>query len=185
MENSAITEYLNRPDVRELLGAESPSNFTACSRDVGMGFNAHMDKWAVPAQYHVAGLLERGIPILIYAGTYDWQCNWVANKLWVDKLEWTGQEEYNAAEWRDWFVDGQKAGETKKSGVLTFATIRAAGHMGRLTYALSALIRSLIVVARQFLTTSPQSPLPWSRAGWPEVRFESHDWIAVDMMGEL
>ncbi|KIP09855.1 hypothetical protein PHLGIDRAFT_34220 [Phlebiopsis gigantea 11061_1 CR5-6] len=129
MENSAIAEYLNRPDIRELLGAESPSNFTACSRDVGMGFNAHMDKWAVPAQYHVAGLLERGIPILIYAGTYDWQCNWVANKLWVDKLEWTGQEGYNAAEWRDWFVDGQKAGEMKKSGVLTFATIRAAGHM--------------------------------------------------------
>lgn len=129
LENSAIANYLNRKDVRELLGAESPGNFTACSRDVGRHFNAHMDKWAVPSQHYVSGLLERGIRMLIYAGTYDWQCNWVANKLWVDKLEWTGQDAYNAAEWHDWQVDGHKAGETKNAGLLTFATIRGAGHM--------------------------------------------------------
>ena len=92
-----------------------------------------MDKYAVPSQYYVSGLLERGVRVLIYAGTYDWQCNWVANKLWVDKLEWTGQDGYTAAEWRDWVVDGHKAGETKKSGLLTFATVREAGHMGKLS----------------------------------------------------
>jgi carboxypeptidase C (cathepsin A) len=132
LENTAIADFLNRPETRKLLGVESPNNFTACSRDVGAGFSAHMDKYAVPAQYYVAGLLERGIPMLIYAGTYDWQCNWVANKLWVDKLEWTGHDAYAKEEWRDWNVDGKKAGETKSSGVLTFATIRGAGHMGKL-----------------------------------------------------
>lgn len=131
LENSAIADFLNRPDVRELLGVEIANNFTSCSRDVGANFNSHMDKWAVPSQYYVAGLLERGIRILIYAGTYDWQCNWVANKLWVDKLEWTGQEAYTAAQWRDWVVNGYKAGETKSAGLLTFATIRGAGHMGQ------------------------------------------------------
>lgn len=129
LENSAIADFLNRPDVRELLGAQTPNNFSACSREVGTNFNAHMDKYAVPSQYYVSGLLERGIPILIYAGTYDWQCNWVANKLWVDKLEWTGQQAYNSADWRDWMVEGNRAGETKKAGALTFATIRGAGHM--------------------------------------------------------
>ncbi len=130
LEQSVIADYLNRPDIRQLLGAESTNNFTGCSREVGLNFNSHMDKYAVPSQYYVAGLLERGIPMLIYAGTYDWQCNWVANKLWVDKLEWTGKDSYNTEEWRDWFVDGEKAGETKSAGVLTFVTIRGAGHMG-------------------------------------------------------
>ncbi|THG99560.1 hypothetical protein EW026_g2810 [Hermanssonia centrifuga] len=129
LEQSVIADYLNRPDIRQLLGAESTNNFTGCSREVGLNFNSHMDKYAVPSQYYVAGLLERGIPMLIYAGTYDWQCNWVANKLWVDKLEWTGKDSYNTEEWRDWFVDGEKAGETKSAGVLTFVTIRGAGHM--------------------------------------------------------
>lgn len=130
LEQSAIADYLNRPDIRELLGAQSPNNFTGCSREVGTNFNAHLDKYAVPSQHYVAGLLERGVPILIYAGTYDWQCNWVANKLWVDKLEWTGKEAYNTEEWRDWIVDGHRAGETKTAGVLTFATLLGAGHMG-------------------------------------------------------
>ncbi|KAI0698881.1 Alpha/Beta hydrolase protein [Cytidiella melzeri] len=128
-EQTFIADYLNRPETRRLLGAELPNNFTGCSRDVGMGFSVHMDKYAVPSQFYVSGLLERGIPILIYAGTYDWQCNWVANKLWVDKLDWQGNKAYVQQEWREWIVDGEKAGETKSSGVLTFATIRGAGHM--------------------------------------------------------
>ncbi|EMD41002.1 hypothetical protein CERSUDRAFT_121599 [Gelatoporia subvermispora B] len=128
-ENTAIKAFLDSPAVREQLGVESPSNFSACSREVGRGFNMHMDKYAVPSQHYVAGLLERGVRVLIYAGTYDWQCNWVANKLWVDKLEWTGRAAYNAVSWRDWEVDGQKAGETKAAGLLTFATVRDAGHM--------------------------------------------------------
>lgn len=134
LENTVITDFLNQPETRKLLGAESPNNFSACSREVGGNFAAHMDKYAVPSQHYVAGLLERGIPILIYAGTYDWQCNWVANKLWVEKLDWTGRDEYGAEEWRDWTVDGHKAGETKSAGVLTFATIRGAGHMGELLF---------------------------------------------------
>ncbi|KII96001.1 hypothetical protein PLICRDRAFT_170587 [Plicaturopsis crispa FD-325 SS-3] len=129
-ENTAIKNYLNLPETRALLGVESPSNFTACSSDVGRGFGLRMDKWASPTQNYVSGLLDRGIRVLIYAGTYDWQCNWVANELWVDKLQWSGQDAYAAQEWRDWFtVDDHKAGETKTSGALTFATIRGAGHM--------------------------------------------------------
>ena len=126
-----ISNFLNRPEIRKLLGVTSPKDFTACSSDVGAGFSTHLDKYAVPSQYYVAGLLERGVPILIYAGTYDWQCNWVANKLWVDKLEWTGREGYAKQAWRDWVVDGKKAGETKSSGGLTFASVRGAGHMGK------------------------------------------------------
>ncbi|CCL99179.1 uncharacterized protein FIBRA_01194 [Fibroporia radiculosa] len=128
-EQIAIKNFLNQPSIRELLGVESPRNFTGCDRDVATNFNLHMDKWAVPSQYYVANLLERGIRMLIYAGTYDWQCNWVANKLWVDKLEWLGRDAYSAEEWRDWIVDGKKAGETKKAGMLTFATVVGAGHM--------------------------------------------------------
>jgi len=88
-----------------------------------------MDMYGTPTQYYIAGLLERGIGILIYLGTYDWQCNASANKLWVEKLEWTGQETYLSQDWRDWFVDGKKVGETKRSGLLTVATVNGAGHM--------------------------------------------------------
>ncbi|KAH7888095.1 Alpha/Beta hydrolase protein [Phlebopus sp. FC_14] len=128
-EDDAIRGYLDRPSTRAMLGAESPGNFSLCSDVVGKNFVSHLDKWAHHTQDYVAALLERGMRVLIYAGTYDWQCNWVANKLWVDKLDWTGQKAYSKEKWRPWLVDGREAGETKKAGKLTFASVFGAGHM--------------------------------------------------------
>ncbi|KAH9913665.1 Alpha/Beta hydrolase protein [Fomitopsis serialis] len=128
-ENAVIKSFLDDPSTRTLLGVSSPYNFTACSSAVGAGFRAHLDKWAVPSQYYVAGLLARGVRVLIYAGTYDWQCNWVANRMWVDKLEWEGAEAWKTEAWRGWDVGEGVAGETKTVGPLTFATIAGAGHM--------------------------------------------------------
>ncbi|KAI0069196.1 peptidase S10 serine carboxypeptidase [Artomyces pyxidatus] len=128
LEPEAIHELFTRPEVLQALGVDS-LEWTACSSDVGTEFYTHFDKFAVPTQYYVANLLDRGVRVLIYAGTYDWQCGWVANQLWLEKLEWSGQAGYVAAEWRDWEVDGSAAGETKTWGNLTFATVRGAGHM--------------------------------------------------------
>lgn len=128
-ETTTITAYLNLPEIRELLGVETSYNFSSSSHEVSAGFSSHMDKFNTPTQFHVASLLDRGVRVLIYAGTFDWQCNWVSNKLWVDALEWSGADEYNAAQWRDWDVNGHKAGEAKSTSLLTFVTIRGAGHM--------------------------------------------------------
>jgi len=128
-EDAIITDYLDAPETRKMLGAESPGKFTICSNVVGRNFVSHLDKWAHHTQDYVTALLDRGVRVLIYAGTYDWQCNWVANKLWVDKLEWSGRSAYAKESWRGWYVDGGKAGETKSAGPLTFATVLGAGHM--------------------------------------------------------
>ncbi|KAI0751275.1 peptidase S10 serine carboxypeptidase [Daedaleopsis nitida] len=129
LEVGAIKSYLDDPATRKLLGVKSPGNFSSCSSDVGRRFNGRLDKYAVPSQFYVAGLLERGVRTLVYSGTYDWQCNWYATKLWLDKLEWTGSSQYLSQDFRDWIVDGHKAGEVKTVGPLTFATVRGAGHM--------------------------------------------------------
>ncbi|KAF8650965.1 hypothetical protein AX16_005001 [Volvariella volvacea WC 439] len=146
-ETAAITAYLNRPDIRSLLGVSSRAPpFESCSDKVGRGFAAHMDKWHAHTQDYVAALLDRsvgadagGIRMLIYAGTYDWQCNWVANWRWVEKLEWSGREAFASVDWRKWGVvgagargvrgGGVAAGEVKQTEVLTFVTVRGAGHM--------------------------------------------------------
>lgn len=75
-----LTDYLDLPSTRKMLGAESPGQFVQCSNTVRENFVSHLDKWAHHTQDYVAALLERGIRVLIYSGTCDWQCNWVANK---------------------------------------------------------------------------------------------------------
>ena len=133
-ENTAIEEYLNRPDTRSLLGVKAPQNFTSCSDGVFRLFISHTDKFAHPTQQYIAELLARGVRVLIYAGTYDWICNWVSNKQWVEKLEWEGKEKFNAAEWRFWGMgenvnEENSAGITKSAGLLTYASVYGAGHM--------------------------------------------------------
>ncbi|KAF9493049.1 serine carboxypeptidase [Pleurotus eryngii] len=78
---------------------------------------------------HVAALLERGIRVLVYAGSYDWIAHWVGNERWTLDMEWSGKEEFNRRPLRDWVVDGKLAGRTRSAKGLTFATVEAAGHM--------------------------------------------------------
>lgn len=156
-ENTAIEKYLNDPPLRSLLGVTAPQNFTSCANGVGRGFNAHMDLYTAPTQQYVAELLARGVRVLIYVGTYDWICNWVSNRIWVEQLEWAGQDEFNAEDWKIWglgenVTEKTGAGITKGSGLLTFATVWGAGHMVRaLTFDLGA---SLNILSIRFHSTS-------------------------------
>ncbi|CAE6415970.1 unnamed protein product [Rhizoctonia solani] len=124
-----INNFLDRPETRKALGVHpSIGNYTGCSSDVGMRFSASLDHFH-SNQWYVAGLLERGVKVLVYVGTYDWICNWVGNQKWVMALDWTGSAEFAAQKDRNWIVDGRVAGFTRSANGLTFATVDAAGHM--------------------------------------------------------
>ncbi|KAJ7259665.1 serine carboxypeptidase [Mycena rebaudengoi] len=134
-----IRAYLDRPHVRDTLGVDSavPTNFSSCAKDVGAAFREHLDGFR-STQYYVGGLLERGVRVLIYVGTYDWICNWVGNERWTLALEWSGQAEFAKQPLKPWAIAGdpqadadgsRRAGLARSAQGLTFATIEAAGHM--------------------------------------------------------
>ena len=125
----------------------------------------------MPSQHYVAGLLERGMRTLLYSGTYDWQCSWYATKLWLDKLEWTGAAAYRAKAFREWRVagdgGGERAGEVKTVGPLTFATVRGAGHMMSVFFfSLSCYFPSLSDLAFGFAVYTSRTTSPWRRRRW-------------------
>ncbi|KAF8190071.1 serine carboxypeptidase [Pholiota molesta] len=125
-----IRNYLDDPSVRKLIGVDSSitKNFTSCSSDVGQAFGATQDILHPTADY-VAALLERGIRVLIYVGSYDWICNHVGNERWTLALDWSGHEEFSKQELRDWIVNKKSAGKTRSAKGFTFATVTGAGHM--------------------------------------------------------
>ncbi|KAH7911548.1 Alpha/Beta hydrolase protein, partial [Hygrophoropsis aurantiaca] len=129
-ETKTIPQYLNRPDIRALLGVDPslPENIGVVAFPVNIAFGEAMDTYHVTVEY-VAALLERGIRVLIYAGEHDWTCNWVGNEAWTRNMKWTGQREYVAQPLRVWSVDDAVVGKTRTAKGLTFATIQGAGHM--------------------------------------------------------
>ncbi|KDN47566.1 alpha/beta-hydrolase [Tilletiaria anomala UBC 951] len=126
-----IRNYLDRDDVRSLIGAAPKSQigkFRSCNFEVGASFEWHYDS-LLDNSRNIAGLLERDIDVLIYVGEKDVICNWLGNKAWVMDLEWSGKDAFHANKLRRWRVDGDDAGETQHGGGLTWATIKGAGHM--------------------------------------------------------
>jgi len=132
LEADAIEDYLNSEPIRKALGLTYdvfPRNYSTVSFSVNKAFEERMDLWATPTQYHVAELLERGVRVLIYAGTYDSVCGWTANKMWVEKLAWRRGDEFSRQPWKTWEIDGREVGDVKSTGLLSLVSVWGAGHM--------------------------------------------------------
>lgn len=124
-----MENYLNLNGTRALLGVDDKvERIELSSHAVNTRFMSGLDMQA-PGPYYVAGLLERGVDVLIYAGTYDWIAHWIGNLRWVEALEWRGKEACNAQSAREWFVHGEAAGITKAWNGLAFTTVEGAGHL--------------------------------------------------------
>ncbi|KAF2008978.1 carboxypeptidase Y-like protein A [Aaosphaeria arxii CBS 175.79] len=123
-----ITAYLNKKEVIKAVGAEV-SGYDSCNFDINRNFLLQGD-WMKPYHRVVPGILEE-IPVAIYAGDADYICNWLGNKAWTEALEWPGQKEYKKAATEDLLLGGKgdKIGQVKSSGNLTFIRIHGGGHM--------------------------------------------------------
>jgi carboxypeptidase C (cathepsin A) len=84
-----------------------------------------------PSTGYIEALLNRGVKVLIYAGRWDFICNWVANLMMSESLEWDGQEGFSNSELREWKLVGSDdvIGWSKSSGLLHFVVVDGAGHM--------------------------------------------------------
>ncbi|KAG6331591.1 hypothetical protein ID866_7500 [Astraeus odoratus] len=121
--------YLDKPTIREALNVDSSvSEFSSCSNDVYNAFDNALDEYH-PTYSHVAELLDRGVRVLIYVGTYDLVCNWIGNEQWTLEMPWTGQAQFVAQPLREWEVDGEVVGQTRNASGFTYATVYKSGHL--------------------------------------------------------
>ncbi|CAD7696931.1 unnamed protein product [Ostreobium quekettii] len=120
---SRLRSYLNTPEIQRKLGVSKP--FHECNRTVQSDMRW---EWMYGVDAWLAPLLDDGIKVLIYAGDQDLLCNWVGNRVWVDKLRWSGSEAWLAGQDREWSVAGTPAGMAKSVGPLTFVKVYQAGH---------------------------------------------------------
>ena len=86
--------------------------------------------WVKEFDAAVAETLDAGVRVLIYAGEYDFMCNWLGNQAWTDALAWSGAEQFAAAANQTWsLASGEEAGSFKSAAGLTFLKVKDAGHL--------------------------------------------------------
>lgn len=130
-----IAKYLNLPQVRARLlktkeNDERAGKWELLNEEVQTAFSESGDVTASYSPY-VAGLLDDGIRVLVYAGDADLACNWYGNRVWTQALDWEGTVGFNAAEEQRFVTEsGTNAGVFQSfANRLTFVRVFNAGHM--------------------------------------------------------
>jgi len=121
-----VGKYLNSASVQQELGVSN--HWGSCNMAVNLMFQLAGDSM-VPFHTMIPDLLHDGIDVLLYAGDVDYICNWLGNKAWAKKLEWEKKDDFNAAEDKEWQVDGKTAARLRSADNFHFMQVYEAGHM--------------------------------------------------------
>jgi cathepsin A (carboxypeptidase C) len=123
---SAVTTYLNTPDVQKAIGASK--TWASCNFAVN---KAYQNDFMKGYYKKVPDLLAAGIRVMIYAGDVDYICNWLGNKKWTLALEWPNKDAFNAAEDKPYMLSDDKTqfGRIREASGFSFVQVYQAGHM--------------------------------------------------------
>jgi len=116
-----IDRFLARLDVQQALGVTG-RNWTQCNDTV---FRAMEPDQITDLSFDVAFLLSKNLPVLIYHGDLDFDCNWRGGEQWVNQLSWSGQSEFQKMN----YTKLENYGVYKSYKNFTFYKIYNAGHM--------------------------------------------------------
>ncbi|KAM5441795.1 Cell death protease [Microsporum ferrugineum] len=130
---SSVTTYLRRPDVVKALNIneDKTTGWRECSPGVGRNLRATE---SVPSIQLLPGLLEGGIPVLLFSGDKDLICNHIGTEDLIQNMKWSRGTGFELspgvrAPRHDWVFEGLPAGVYQQARNLTYVKFYNASHM--------------------------------------------------------
>lgn len=121
-----IGKYLDQPEVRKALYI-SPRVKTWKETSKRIAYLLEIGEQNSYA-YLYPPLFET-LPVLIYNGIYDMDCNFIGTDAWISALDWSYKEQFLQQERRPWLNQGQLAGHVRSYRHLTQVLVLGAGHL--------------------------------------------------------
>ena len=84
-------------------------------------------------------LNDKTLDVLVYSGDKDFICNWRGGEAWTLGCDWDGKKDYDRAQYQQWKVNDEVAGELKTYENLKFLRVHEAGHMVPMNQPVAAL----------------------------------------------
>jgi carboxypeptidase C (cathepsin A) len=150
---SPIGRYLDRSDVRDALHvAPDAPQWSETSKRVGY----LLERGEQDSVADIYPPLFETIPVLIYNGIYDMDCNFIGTDRWVEGLDWSYRGEFLNTPRTPWLVDGEPAGHIRQARTLTQVLVSGAGHLVPMDQPHAAL-----ALLEQFIgSTEDRTPTP-------------------------
>jgi len=119
-----IENFLNLDLTKRALHVPLDEVWTECNYRVNENWSER--DFLASTMPYLEELLDKGFPVLLYAGDYDYICNYMGVKAVAKALNWGYAAEFNAAGDHDW-ANGR--GLARSAGNLSFLQVYRAGHM--------------------------------------------------------
>ncbi|HEX6291706.1 MAG TPA: S10 family peptidase [Herpetosiphonaceae bacterium] len=123
---SLIGAYLDQPTVREALYIDPRAKpWEETSKRVGY----LLEKGEQNSAAYLYPRLFEALPVLIYNGVYDMDCNFMGTDAWIGMLHWSYRDQFLNTNRAPWHVDGQVVGQARSVDRLTQVLVMGAGHL--------------------------------------------------------
>lgn len=120
------SDWLNTATAQNALGVDL--NYTGTSYEVYQGFDYTGD-WAYPTLLEdLEDLLNQGVRVALVYGDADYICNWFGGEAVSLQVNYTHSEQFRAAGYAPFVVDGVEYGESRQYGNFSFTRVYNAGH---------------------------------------------------------
>jgi cathepsin A (carboxypeptidase C) len=129
-------KFLNNVTIQQRLGISPQREWVECDQEV---HTEMLGDWLTNLATKIQAVLETGLKVLVYSGDKDFVCNWRGGEAWTNAVTWSGQQEFNNAQYKDWLVNGQPAGQLKEYKNFQFLRVFNAGHMVPMDQPVNAL----------------------------------------------
>lgn len=124
---SYLLDYLNLASTQDALGVDT--NYTDFSNvDVYYAFQQTGDFVYPNFVEDLEEILNSSVRVTLVYGDADYICNWFGGQAVSLAAQWTYTEEFNAAGYTPFLVDGVEYGVTREYGNLSFTRIYDSGH---------------------------------------------------------
>lgn len=121
-----FVDYLNLPAVQKALGVNF--NYTESNGDIYFQFQNTGDFVYPNFLQDLNYLLNEGVRVSLYYGDADYICNWFGGEAVSLKVNYTHAEQFRAAGYAPFVVNGTEYGEVRQYGNFSFLRIYEAGH---------------------------------------------------------
>jgi cathepsin A (carboxypeptidase C) len=98
---------MNRNDIKKVLSVPLERKWDDCNNAIQL---ALFDDDKIDYMPEIKDLLNANYKVLIYSGDQDFICNWRGGENWTSKQKWYGQEDFEEADYEEWYVSGKASG---------------------------------------------------------------------------
>ncbi|KAI9838451.1 MAG: hypothetical protein M1837_002473 [Sclerophora amabilis] len=120
-------EYLNQASIQNSLGVNLNYTQTA-NNEIYFAFQQTGDFVYPTFLEDLEMILDHGIRVALVYGDADYICNWFGGEAVSLQINYTNSEEFRAAGYTPFIVDGTEYGEVREYGNFSFTRMYEAGH---------------------------------------------------------